>query len=448
MTLDELDKKRLDQKNDIESLNSIYVDQSKEELLATFHMDDNYMNSFYSILEDIIQGEMLKTPYPKIQTRYDELSFFLKGKGISIIDFFNTHYNKSSKSIVSKNKKNITSRTIAFELEEKGVSKKDTVLLIGHIRRFYMSVLELLVTIRFQDKHKIASHRAMGYWEQLSYEAIDNAMQLWVKSIEIDIVPTKDSELVVSHDWKTVMNEKWIKRIKDFSFEEITDDWGLIDNTRWKIYKFENLFHLLKKYPKTAWLTVEIKAPWCVKPLLLLLKKYPECHKQLIITWFDASELLKIHSEYPNIPKSYNTAITKNNAQTLFNQSPHKKEWYKFPWFEIYFWGNTLPSSKKYTLFCQHTELPKKVITMLKESKGRLNVWTYSWLLNAWVSWLGLKTLLSEKAMKKLKVDAEKNWIKLNNYESQLKEVKNRLKDNDRFYVNEPILTRRDSLTA
>ncbi len=184
-----------------------------------------------------------------------------------------------------------------------------------------------------QNLIDIHGHRGTRYWmPENSLEAFLDAIHLGAKWLELDLVCTKDDQLIINHDpyfKKSIFSEFPTQPILQLNEEECKKaTWGLKDQKKYPyqkkiktyIHTIEELVNQVENYciengfPLPYW-NIEIKSLPHKKNWYPDRKKYAEVvvnkvlnlgiEKRFLLQSFDAKLLTEIHKINPSLPLYY-----------------------------------------------------------------------------------------------------------------------------------------------
>lgn len=202
--------------------------------------------------------------------------------------------------------------------------------------RFLMLCILLFSIFSFmnaQNPIDIHGHRGTRYWmPENSLEAFQEAIQLGAKWLELDLICTKDHQLIINHDpyfKKSIFSEFPNQPILQLNAEECKKaTWGLKDQKKYPyqkkvkthIYTLEELINYVENYckengfPLPYW-NIEIKSlphkkNWYPERTLyakIVVEKIKSLNleKRFLLQSFDAKLLTKIHQIDPSLPLYY-----------------------------------------------------------------------------------------------------------------------------------------------
>lgn len=142
---------------------------------------------------------------------------------------------------------------------------------------------------------KIIAHRgASGIALENTLEAIQEALNLNIDAIEIDVRRTKDNKLVVVHDSNTARISDTKVTIKQVTLTELQ---------KIKLHNGQTIPTLEKVLQLTSGkkhIVIDIKDTGISEQLVKLLTKYPQ--KEISFTGLQHSEMKKLFTTMPHIP--------------------------------------------------------------------------------------------------------------------------------------------------
>ncbi len=132
------------------------------------------------------------------------------------------------------------------------------------------------------NRIKIIGHRgAAGLEPENTLRSFKKSLALGVDEIELDVLESRDGQIVVIHDDKLDRTTNGHGNVKNFTLAKLKN---LNAGKGEKIPTLKEVFDLLKKYPK-AIVNVEIKKTGYEKKVADLIKKYKFYHRAVVISF-------------------------------------------------------------------------------------------------------------------------------------------------------------------
>ncbi|MFO1519725.1 MAG: glycerophosphodiester phosphodiesterase family protein [bacterium] len=140
--------------------------------------------------------------------------------------------------------------------------------------------------------------------------AFEKALQAGADGVELDILPTKDGKLVVTHN-ETLMELAGVKgKVKQFTLQELKKlDFGSHFSPQFKgekIPTLEEVFELVqgKKMINVEIKGINIRSDGREEALVKLIRRW-DCAEQIVVSSFNIFALIRMAQQAPEIRRGY-----------------------------------------------------------------------------------------------------------------------------------------------